>query len=210
MFLYMMVAAVTVGNLPISKIVAAKDYALAEAARPFLGQAGFTLIALAALLSTASAINATLYGASRLTYIIAKDGELPELLEDKIWNEPVVGLLFTTGTTLLIANLFDLSSISTMGSAGFLLLFAAVNAANVRLANETDSSRWLSMAGAAACVAALSALIWHTATTAPHRLWVLAAMVALAFAIEFGYRTATGREIQVFKHPNHLRKTQGG
>jgi hypothetical protein len=39
--------------------LAARDYALAEAARPTLGQAGFILIAIAAMLSTASAINAT-------------------------------------------------------------------------------------------------------------------------------------------------------
>ncbi len=67
--LYVLVALVTVGNLAVDKIVAAKDYALAEAARPFLGQAGFTLIAVAAMLSTASAINATLYGAARLSYL---------------------------------------------------------------------------------------------------------------------------------------------
>ncbi len=69
--LYVLVSLVTVGNLPVEKIVAAKDYALAEAARPFLGQTGFTLIAIAAMLSTASAINATLYGSARLSYCIA-------------------------------------------------------------------------------------------------------------------------------------------
>lgn len=47
--LYVLVSLVTVGNLAVDKIVAAKDYALAEAARPFLGQAGFTLIAIAAI-----------------------------------------------------------------------------------------------------------------------------------------------------------------
>ena len=76
--LYLLIAAVTVGNLPLDKIAAAQDYALAAAARPMLGQAGFTLIAIAALLSTTSAINATLYGSARLSFIIAKDGELPE------------------------------------------------------------------------------------------------------------------------------------
>jgi len=40
------------------------DDALAEAARPFLGQAGFVLIAGATMLSTVSAINAT--GRSRV------------------------------------------------------------------------------------------------------------------------------------------------
>ncbi len=130
--LYVLVSLVTVGHLAVDKIVAAKDYALAEAARPFLGQAGFTLIAIAAMLSTASAINATLYGAARLSYCIARDRELPAVLERKVWGEPVEGLLITAGLTLFMANAFDLTSIATLGSAGFLLIFAAVNTANAR------------------------------------------------------------------------------
>jgi amino acid transporter len=195
--LYVLVAVVTVGNLPVDKIVAAKDYALAEAAKPFLGQTGFTLIAIAALLSTASAINATLYGAARLSYIIAKDGELPAVLEKKIWNEPLTGLLLTAAVTLLVANFFNLSSISTMGSAGFLLIFAAVNLANVRMAAQTASHRWISGLGVAACLGALVALLWQTATNSPQQLWVLGAMVGLAFGIEAGYRALTGRKIRL-------------
>jgi len=41
--LYVLVSLVTVGNLSLDNIVAAEDYALAEAARPFLGSAGFSL-----------------------------------------------------------------------------------------------------------------------------------------------------------------------
>jgi amino acid transporter len=196
--LYALVAVVTVGTLPVDQLVAARDYALAEAATPFLGRTGFTLIAIAAMLSTASAINATVYGAARLSYIIAKDGELPAVLERKVWNEPIEGLLITSGVTLLIANLVDLSSLSTMGSAGFLLIFAAVNGANARLAGETQSGRWLSLSGVALCLAALATLLWQTALTAPGRIWILVAMMALAFAIELGFRLATGRPLNVF------------
>jgi amino acid transporter len=199
--LYVLVAVVTVGNLSVEKIVSAKDYALAEAAKPFWGNIGFTLIAVAALLSTASAINATLYGAARLSYIIAKDGELPALLEKKIWREPLVGLLITTILTLLVANFFDLTSISTIGSAGFLLIFAAVNGANIRLASSTSSQTWISGVGVVACTGALVALLWQTATSSPQQLWVLGVMVGLAFGIEAGYRTLTGRKI-------HLSTTQ--
>ncbi len=194
--LYVLVALVTVGNLSVDRIVAAKDYALAEAARPFLGQAGFTLIAVAAMLSTASAINATLYGAARLSYCIARDGELPATLEHKVWGEPMEGLLITAGLTLLVANAFDLTSIATLGSAGFLLIFAAVNAANARHAPHTGSRGWISVCGAVACLIALAALIWQTAITAPVKLWVLAAMLALALAIEGGYRL-TKRELRL-------------
>ncbi len=194
--LYVLVALVTVGNLAVDKIVAAKDYALAEAARPFLGQAGFTLIAIAAMLSTASAINATLYGAARVSYTIARDGELPAALERKVWGEPVAGLLITAGLTLAVANAFDLTSIATLGSAGFLLIFAAVNVANARQRRHTKSRGWISAIGAVTCLAAFGALVWQTARTGPGRLWVLVAMVALAVLIEGGFRLAK-REIRL-------------
>ena len=83
-----------------------------------------------------------------------------------------------------------------MGSAGFLLIFAAVNTANALHAPRTNSWRWVSAAGAVACLAALAALIWQTAMTAPAQLWVLAAMVALAVLIEGSYRLAE-REIRL-------------
>jgi len=191
--LYVLVSAVTVINLPVDSIVAAKDYALAEAARPFLGATGFTLIALAAVLSTGSAINATLYGAARVSYVIAKDGELPELLERKVWRRPLEGLLLTAGASALMANLFELGSISMMGSAGFLIVFAAVNAANFRLRERTGSSAWLSALGALACVLALAALVWQRLRVAPAELWILAAMVALSVGVEALYRGLTGR-----------------
>ena len=152
-----------------------------------------------ALLSTASAINATLYGASRLSYAIARDGELPALLEKKVWNEPLEGLLITAGVTLVVANLFDLSSISVMGSAGFLIIFAVVNAANVKLARDTKSKWWLSLLALLACVAALVALLWQTYLTSPSRILVLVVLIALAFAIEGGYRVFRKRSLHLHK-----------
>jgi len=197
--LYILIAVVTVGTLPVTEIVAAKDYALAEAARPFLGQTGFLLIAIAAMLSTASAINATLYGTARLSYVIAKDGELPSVLERKVWNEPIEGLLITTGLTLLIANSVDLSSMSTMGSAGFLLIFAAVNGANVKLAGETRSRRWISLVGVGLCLGALASLLWQTAVRSLHQLWIPFGMIAVSFLVEATFRLTTKRTIRLPK-----------
>jgi amino acid transporter len=197
--LYVLIAIVTVGTLPVAKIVEAKDYALSEAARPFLGQTGFLLIAVAAMLSTASAINATLYGTARLSYIIAKDGELPSILERKVWNEPIEGLLITSVLTLLIANLVNLSSISMMGSVGFLLIFAAVNSGNAIVAHETQSKRWLSLVGAVFCLSALASLLWQTANRSPRQLWIPLVMIGAAFLIEVTFRVATNRKISLSK-----------
>lgn len=199
--LYILVAGITVGSIPTQQIIAAKEYALAAAAKPFLGQVGFSLIAIAALLSTASAINATLYGTSRLSYMIAKSGELPATLEKKVWHRPIEGLLITSGLTLIIANLFDLSGISTMGSSGFLLIFAVVNFANVKLYQQTNSDRWISFLGTVACLAAVVVLLAQTAKTNPQNLWIVILMVSLAFLIEIVYRRFTNRQI-------HLNQTQ--
>jgi amino acid transporter len=190
-----------VGNLSVDSIIAAKDYALAEAARPFLGSVGFTVIAIAALLSTASAINATLYGTSRVSYIIAKEGELPIGLDKEVWQRPIEGLLITAALTLIIANLFDLSSISTMGSSGFLVIFAMVNFANYRLAAKSGSYKAISLLGAIVCIAALAVLITQKVTTTPMELLVLFVMVALSFIIEIVYRRSTGRVIKSMHKP---------
>ncbi len=195
--LYLLIAAVTVGNLPLDKIATAQDYALAAAARPMLGQAGFTLITIAALLSTTSAINATLYGSARLSFNIAKDGELPASLERPIWHKPLEGLFITAALTLVVANILDLSSISTIGSAGFLIIFGAVNLANVRLRKQTQARAWISMTGMLVCGLALAALIWRTATHAPGKLWVLAGLLLLSFMVEAGYRLIRKRDIRV-------------
>jgi amino acid transporter len=195
--LYVLISMVTLGNLSIAKIVSSRDYALAEAARPFLGWFGFRLIAFAAVLSTSSAINATLYGAARLSYTIAKDGELPEILEKRVWNQPLEGLFITSAVTLIIANIMDLSSISTVGSVGFLIIFAAVNLGNFKLRKQTRSAGWISLSGFVACLGALTAIIWQTMLADPARLAILAIIIFISLTIEVAYRVVRGRKIKL-------------
>lgn len=181
--LYVLIAIVVVGSLAPDRIAAAQDFAMAEAAKPSLGQFGFSLVGVAAVLATLSAINSTLYGSARLSYSIATEGELPVALEHKVWNQPV-GLLITTGAALLLANLADLSSISMMGSASFLIIFALVNLANFVKAKEVGSSKLVAICGVLACSIALFALLSHTVQQNPSQLWILIGLIGLAFAIE--------------------------
>ena len=70
---------------------------MAVAARPSLGQLGFRLMAIAALLSTASAVNATLFGSTNVAYQIAKNGGLPPAFDRTLWGRDVEGLFITRG-----------------------------------------------------------------------------------------------------------------
>jgi amino acid transporter len=178
--LYVLVAFVAVGNLAPAKIVADRDYALAAAAEPFLGSAGFKLIAIAAVVSTASAINATLYGAAKFTYLMARHEELPHRLGEPIWDRPVGGLLATTLGTLVVVNTVNIEGISLMGSAGFLIIFAAVNLAAKRLLANTRLQASAEFFGALACLVCLAALIAYAATHIPGQLGILGGLLGTA------------------------------
>ncbi|MEH2396852.1 APC family permease [Nostoc sp.] len=194
--LYVLIALVTLGAEPIEQILAAKDYTLAEVAKPIMGQFGSVLMTIAALLSTLSASNATLYGSARFSSVIAKsrgfDGS-----EINGHDQSSIGLFITSGITLIIANFFDLSRISTMGSAGFLLIFAAVNLANARMHRYTKSKQWISLIGVGICLVALGILIWFTLQTDPQTVWVLVFMVGVAIGIEVIYYLSKNRQLHL-------------
>ncbi len=190
-FIYMLVALVAVGNLDYDEVVKAQDYVLAEAAKPFLGKIGFVLIGIAALISTASAINATLYGSARISYMIAKFGQLPQIFAKKIWNNAYEGLIILAIFTIAAALSFNLENISVAGSLGFLIVFGAVNLANFKLAEHTKSSKLISGIGAVACFFSAGVLIVHNMKTSPDSLKSSAIVILATLIFEVIYRAVT-------------------
>jgi amino acid transporter len=199
--LYVLIATVVVGHLGFAEVAEVSDTALSAAAQNVLGRTGYIAIAVAALMATSSAINATFFSTGRLAYIVAKSGELPGELERSFRGQHFEGTLITAVLALAIANLVPLEAIATMGSAGFLLLFMAVNVANVRLGRETGSNVWISVLAALSTAIALVVLcveVDENPATRNH-LWILAGMIVVSFAIEIVYRDFTGRAIRLAK-----------
>ncbi len=134
------------------KIHRAGDYALAQAAKPFLGMFGFKLIAIAALFSTASAINATLFGAANVCYMIARDGELPSSFAKIGWRGASEGLFISTGLVIMFILFFNLASVTMMGSGAFLFIYAMVNLGHLKILNQTDANKSLVLIAALLCL----------------------------------------------------------
>ena len=136
--IYILVAIVAIGNLTPAEISKYKEYALAVAAKPSLGEMGFMLIGLGALLSTASAINATLFGTARLGMVMAQDEALPRAFSsrEKTKDIPWVSLLVISGVTLVFVNIADLTIISSFASSTFLLIFTLINLSAIRLRDK--------------------------------------------------------------------------
>jgi amino acid transporter len=205
--IYVLIAMVVVGHLNFTEVAKGSDHVLSVAADDFMGRAGYIAIVIAALMATSSAINATFYGTGRLSYTIARSGELPKSLERMIRGLPLEGTLVTAALALVIANFVPLEAIATMGSAGFLLLFLAVNIAAVRLAHDTGGRVWISALAALSTAAALLVLcieVDENPATRNH-LWILLCMILASFTIELAYRGITGRRIHL-----ENRKVNGG
>ncbi len=195
--IYLAVALTVTGTLSDYEIAQARDYALAAAAKPFLGEFGFRLIAIAALFSTASAINATLFGAANVCYMIARDGDLPGGLSRTEWKQATGGLLLTTALVVALVLTFDLSGIAMMGSAAFLLVYAAVNAGHLKVLQQTGANGsivWLSLL---TCLAMFAVLCVYIYQEQPAALVALVVIAGVSFAAEWLYRSLTGRTIRI-------------
>jgi len=185
--LYIAISIITVGSVDEKTLETAKDYALAVAVEPSLGKLGFSIVAFTALLSTFSAINATIYGNARLGYIIAKDGRLPKQLMNSKRGVPFDGVLYTTFFSLILANSIDLTEIAIIGSAGFLLIFFVVNISAYKLRKEINASRSLLIVSSSFTFMALTTLIYHTYTSNPHAVIIFLAFIIIAVGFELIY-----------------------
>ena len=147
--IYVLVSLVAVGNLLPEEVNRYGEYALAAAAKPFLGEAGFVLIGLAALFSTASAINATLFGTARLGAEMARERQLPLAFSFRRRenNIPWVSLVVISAITLVFVNGADLTIISSFASSTFLLIFAAINLSAWRLRGCIRIRAWIPLTG---------------------------------------------------------------
>lgn len=194
--IYVSVSLAVIGNLSIPEIENAKDYALAAAAKPFLGDLGFKIIVIATLFSTSSAINASLYGGANVSYLLAKDGELPEIFERKVWHRSTEGLFITSGLVILCANFLQLEGIGMLASASNLMIYVAVNVSHLRLLNETGAKSCLIWASLLSSVIFFGVLVYYEFMQSKIMLGLLGFTVFCCFAAEWVYRRYSGRVIK--------------
>ncbi len=165
MFIYVFISLVTIGNLPLPQIIKAQENALAIAAKPFLGNFGFILVTIGALFSISSALNATLFGGANIAYSLAKDGELPEFFERKVWFKSIEGLYITAGLGLFFALFFDLSAIASITSLVFTVIYIFVLISHLKLRKDYGGNPVLLYVNITILLAVFIALIKYQLNT---------------------------------------------
>jgi amino acid transporter len=195
---YVLIALGVFGTLTVAQVMQYGETAIAEAARPTLGDAGFTIMAVAALLSTAGATNATLYASSNLTGMLAQEGLFPAFFGPASRLGAKAGLYITAALVLVVANLVDLSAIASVGSAVALTIFLLVGAAGFRLRAQTRSSAVIVALALAVTAVVLVSFAIDTWRTAPETFAAIVAILAVAVLLDWwsrgSRRVATAEE----------------
>jgi amino acid transporter len=159
-------------------IIAQKEVAIAVAGQAALGTVGLSLAIIAALFSTGSAINATLFATARLTWDVAQDKELPQALGHENQNGiPDRAVLIIGGVGALLAIIGSIEILVEAASLVFLFTFATIN---ILAFQQTKHRRWAFAAGAAGASVAGVFLCWRLMQTALFTLGLLAFLVLIA------------------------------
>ena len=182
--LYVLIAIGVFGTLTVEEVIANGDTALAQAAKPALGEAGFVMMAVAALLATSSSVNANIYAATGSTAKLAESEMFPPIFGQLARVGGTRGLLISVVAVLLLANFVDLTAIASLGSAVALAIFLITTIAAYRLRAETGSRSSLLVAGIVLTVVVLLVFGVQTLRTEPATFVAIIGILALAIVLD--------------------------
>jgi amino acid transporter len=195
---YVLISAIVVMTMSLPALDASQGHVLSDAGAAVMGHVGFVIIGTAALLATASGVNATMFGDANLGFMVAKSGELPSDFTRGVWRGGNVGLVIAAALTALFVVFFPLSAVGSMASLAFLIVYGTVSAGHLRVYRETGAKRWLLVLAIALNLALFLLLLGYTIHTGPASTWItLLAVLALSFVFEVGYRKRTGRTLKL-------------
>jgi amino acid transporter len=196
--IYIAIALGVFGTLTVEKVISSGGTALAVAAEPALGKAGYWLMSVTALFATAGATNAGLYPAPGLCERLAETGQFPGLMARKLRGRASAGLLIESVVCLVLAVVFKLDAIASIGSAIALLIFTLITAAHFRVRAETRASAPVLAIAITAAAVVLVTFVFTTLIHEPASMVTLLAILVISAGLDFGWKRARdGRRVQV-------------
>lgn len=183
--IYVAVAIGVFGTLTVQEVIASGGTALAKAAEPTLGRAGYWMMSVTALFSTAGATNAGLYPAGGLCEEMAATGQFPPVLRRRLaGGRAPAGLLLTAAIAIVLAVGFDLSAIASLGSAIALLVFTLVTAGHIRVHRETGANVAVLVVAVVATVTVLMTFIFTTVVQEPATAAAIVVIIGLSVVVD--------------------------
>jgi|KBSMisStaDraftv2_1062788.scaffolds.fasta_scaffold55392_2 amino acid transporter len=182
--IYIAVALGVFGTLTVQEVIDSGGTALAKAAEPTLGRAGYWMMSVTALFSTAGATNAGLFPATGLCEQMAAAEQFPPALGSRLGGRAPAGLVLTAVISIVLAVGFDLSAIASIGSAIALIVFALITAGHFRVRRETGANPLILGVAVASTVVVLVAFTFTTLVDEPATALALVVIVALSVVLD--------------------------
>jgi amino acid transporter len=163
--LYILVALAVGGNLGLDEIIAAKDFALAEAARPALGDWGLWFTVALAIVATVSGVIAGVFAVSRMLAMLTDMGLVPHRHFGMPGGIQKHTLVYTIVAAMTLTVLFDLSRIASLGAIFYLVMDIAVHWGVLRhLRKDVGANALVLVAAILLDVVVLGAFLYVKAT----------------------------------------------
>jgi amino acid transporter len=185
---YVAVALGVFGTLTVDEVIDSGGTALAVAAEPVLGSAGYWLMSVTALFATAGATNSGLYPAAGLGDGMAAVGQFPPMMGRRVGGRAAVGIVVTAIAAIALAVFFDLNAIASIGSAVALIIFTLVTFGHFRIRHETGAQGWLLIIADLATVIVLASFTVTTLVNEPGTTIALVVIVSLSLALDLAWK----------------------
>jgi amino acid transporter len=185
---YVAVALGVFGTLTVDEVIASGGTALAVAAEPVLGSAGYWLMTVTALFATAGATNSGLYPATGLGEEMAAVGQFPPLMSRRVGGRASMGIVVTAAAAIVLAVFFDLGAIASLGSAVALVVFTLVTFGHFRIRHETGAQAWLLVLAEVTTLVVLAAFAVTTLVDEPGTAIALVVILALSVALDVAWK----------------------
>lgn len=169
---YLLVGLLVVTTLPVAVIERDAGHVLASAAAAVLGRTGYLVIAIAALLATASAVNATLFASANIAASLAAEGQLPSLLARHFTARSSLALPVSAALVILLVLFFPLNAVGQMTSLAFLITYGAISAAHLRVRGRTGARAWPLLLAVAINAALFVSLLFDTVRSGSPATWI--------------------------------------
>jgi amino acid transporter len=186
--LYVAIAVGVYGMLPLDEVIAAGDTAIAAAAEPILGSAGFVIMTIAACFSTSSAVNSQIFATTGIIAYLTKIGQFPPILGNKVGKNGNAGLVIATILVSIFSLLFNLSEIASVGSAVALVIFMMVGIAHTRLIKVTGANPLVIYLSIISVAIVLAVFTIETLSQEPKTAATLIILLALAVGADRFWR----------------------
>lgn len=205
--IYTLVGFAVASNLSLAEIIETRDYSLAAAARPALGDYGVWFTVAIAMMATAGGILASIFAVSRMLAMLTEMKLVPHRHFGMPGSIQKHTLVYTVVLGLTLTAFFDLSRIAALGIVFYLIMDIAIHWGVLRYLREDIKARaWVPASAIFLDLLVLGGFVWVKLNSDPFVIAVaVGAMIVIAIAEQiFMKRSAMARQTgQKESHEKH-------